>query len=259
MRFSYLLFLIIIQMAFSNKTHVSFFTTCYAASENEVSETEGSIQSVYLQSYRYASPPSDWDTQAIKRKAQEGCQYAFLKLNEQITARFICSEITVGSGSISNIVYEIKSKGNSQSIPEVDYSPSINSIRILTNYHFRKDGKLPYYKNEVFRKDWIEQRCENLGLDVAGLYIIVIVSVIDENNNINLHVVSRNSLKSNTDAWFLRHAFSLFESPEDILQSELCLLLQKMSLRSPGLSPPKGLEKRLGEVEKELEELKQDD
>jgi len=103
----------------------------------------------------------------------------------------------------------------------------------------------------VFGKAWIRSRYfpEILGEDdLKSLHVITMVSVLNKSNNIDLHIVSRTDLQLRVSSWILRNAFNLFESDEDKLQSELCLLLQKMSLPSY----PKSLEKRFAEVEDEM-------
>jgi hypothetical protein len=222
-------------------------------------EVEGSLKSEYLLSCRYNSITSDWTTKGIKEKAKIGCQYAFQELNSKLGAEFFCEEIAVGRGAISGIAYQINPKTPSS---RIEHSPPIESLKILANYHFRKDGKLPYYKDEVFSRNWIESRCANLGIEnFRDLYVVNIVSVIDEINNINLYVVSKNDENLNVSSWILRKSFNLFEGIEDDLQTELCVLLQKISFFSSPkkVSPPKKLGVRLEEVEKNLEELKHEE
>jgi len=218
-------------------------------------EVEGAIRSEYLLRYKYDPLPQNWGDIGIKEKAKLGCKYAFGKLGEEKDGKFSCQELGEGAGAVSSIYYKVTPIDDAPLIP---YVPPIDSIRILGWYHFRKDGKLPYYKKDVFTKNWIQSQCgkikENKDRDFDSLYIIPVVSVINQNNDISLYIVGRSDASLRLSSWILNSLFSLFESDEDRLQSELCLLMQKVHLTKP--LTPKSLQERLSTVESELEKIK---
>jgi hypothetical protein len=232
----------------------------YNTSEASSSEVEGAMRSEYLLKYKYVPLPENWEDNSIKKKSKLGCKYAFGKLGEQ-GKKFKCHELGEGLGSVRSIYYKvvpINSLGVESS--EIPYIPSIDSIRILGWYHFRKDGKLPYYKEDVFTKNWIQLQCKSIkeDEDFNYLWIVPVVSVIDRNNDISLYVVGRSDVSLRQSSWVMNFLFSLFESPEDKLQSELCFLMQKIHLfKSP--KPPKALQEKLDFIESELEKLKDEE
>lgn len=234
-----------------------FFTHTHAAS-TLLDDIEGTLRSEYLVSYRYDPLPEGWEGLGTKEKSQSACQYALGNLGEKEGSKFTCEQKAIGDGATSNIFYSIKLKEHESEDDEeaekFSYFSPVDSIRLLVNYHYRGDGRLPYYKDGVFGKKWIESRYSSTVLgdaDLKSLHVIAMASVLDKANNIDLHIVSRTDSQLRISSWILRKAFDLFESDEDKLQSEMCLLLQKMSL--PSYS--KLLEKRLTEVENEISKL----
>ena len=135
----------------------------------------------------------------------------------------------------------------------------LTPIRILAWYHFRNDGKLPYYKKNVFTKDWIRSQCKKFGgdKDFDSLYIIPVVSVLDKNNSVSLYLVDRSDFSLRLSSWISRSAFSLFESTKDKLETEHCLLMQKVYSDTGPCKTPR-LQERLDIVESELEKLNND-
>jgi hypothetical protein len=157
----------------------------------------------------------------------------------------------VSGGSDRTLCYKLSPKAGDSSII---YAPPLESLRVIVMYHFRGDGRLPYYKDGIFKNSWIKDQYKKKVGETEGiedLHIISVVSVIDASNNVDLHILSRSNLQLSEASWILQSAFGLFESPEQKLRSELCLLLQKISLSST----PKSIEKRLIEVERTLEEF----
>lgn len=236
-----------------------FLLSVYAlipfAAMASLNEVEGAIRSEHLIKYSFDPLPDNWENVGIKEKAKLGCQYAFERLAKEEDGKCKCEEFGVGDGATSGIYYKIMPKNDD--MVQIPYAHPINSLRIFGWYHFRKDGKLPYYKKEAFKVDWIQEQCRKIKPDQVfdSLYIIPIVSVIDKNNDINLYVLGRNDRQLRLSSWVSNFAFSLFESQVDKLQSERCLLLQKLCL----VESSKKFQERLDQVESELEALENEE
>jgi hypothetical protein len=92
----------------------------------------------------------------------------------------------------------------------IPHIPPLDSIRLLGWYHFRKDGYLPYYKKEIFTKEWIRSQCKDIEKNekLASLQVLPLVCVLDKDNYINTYIVARNSESLRFSSWILREACS---------------------------------------------------
>ena len=132
------------------------FNPCTYAAITPADEEEKTLRSEYLVSYRYESLPEDWEDLGIKEKSKSACQYVLGRLGAKEDSRVNCVEKAVGTGATNNIFYDIHSCSGE---PEkITYFPPVGSIKLLVNYHYRDDGRLPYYKDGVFGKAWIRSR-----------------------------------------------------------------------------------------------------
>lgn len=222
---------------------------------DQQTETEGAIKSESLITYKYP-PPLNWAEKTSKEKAKLGCKFVFEKLGEQ-DKKFRCYEL---GENPSCVCYKItRTNLINDDEPFKDILCPIDSIRIFAWCHFRLNGKLPYYKEYVFTKSWIRLQWKKFKGDVNCDYlpIISVVSVVDKTNEVHLYIVDRTSLSLRRSSWILHSMFSLFESPQDRLQSEQCFLLQ--TIYSAGSRAKPNLQKRLETVESELQKIRDEE